>query len=451
MGLLQQYDPPAWLPDLDAIAGQREAWHAYVSQLFANAISDEQAGSGDEQAGQCAFYDACIWEPGPVFERDIVWNAFPNELLRRFGRERAMREADGLWPLSSFPLNWRFDPDRPAPAGGPYPRNFSFRPGTEYCEWHVDRCAATGRMRRVTFSCEAPEYWRALFGVADPVTRVIFPDGRQHVLELYRTLVHPDVQLEDLLVKKPFKSPLGDLKRGDYNPYNPWNVERGIVHLTAPPNNLAAEIKLAAQATARFHDAKASVARRAEAIVAGANIGSANRHSDVAIAGAVNALVRQGRTLTLANPVGICIDHIDLAGWEVPGHRPEDCVRAVRGSGRCTTRLAIEVPSSKSSLEDVRIGGVPLRHGGQIAECITVRLRAAASTATQFQPLDKPLVTRGHVDPAGSAWVFQSRDDDFPPGTGPAFGHEPKPAGAGARQARAPAPADQILATRAMQ
>ena len=432
MGLLQQYDPPACLPDFDPIPGQREAWHRYVDEMFVDLpFGKVGASSAPNAIGTMppSFYDASRWDPGDVIERDLVWNAFPNELLRRFGRRRAMREADRLWPLSSYPLNWRFDPGRPVPPGSPYPRKVSFRPTTEYCEWHVDRRGPADAIQRVTFTCEPPEYWQALFGGRMPYSSVICPGDRGLLLDLYRKLVHPDIGMQDLLVQRPFRSPLGDLEPGDYNPYNPWNVGRGIVHLTAPPNSLRAEIMLAAQATLNFRDVDDQPVERAEAIVAGGNIGSANRHSDVAIAGGVNALARQKRRSTLANPVGIYIDHIDLAGWELPDRiPPEDCVRVVRGGGRRVTRLVVEVPSSKFPLSDLRIGGVPVTCGGQIAECISVRLRVAASRATGFEIVRQTLVSSGFVDPKGGAWVYQSEEGDIPPGMVPAFGHVPDPA-----------------------
>ena len=65
------------------------------------------------------------------------------------------------------------------------------------------------------------------------------------------------------------------------------------------------------------------------------------------------------------------MDHIDLTGWEIPdGIAPQDCVSVVRGQGRFIERLVVEVPGERFDVSDIRIGGVAIAFGGQIAECI---------------------------------------------------------------------------------
>jgi hypothetical protein len=171
MALLEAYEPPARMSDFDLIPGQREAWHRFVLEAFDASVQSEvdalrPNSKGDRIRSQ--FFTAARFDPGPVIEQAIVWNAFPKELLRRYGRARALVEADRLWPMSAYQFDWRYDPQVPnhTGAGTPgvrYPDTIYYRPTVEYCEWHVDREPDTGRIRRILFTSEPPEYWFALF------------------------------------------------------------------------------------------------------------------------------------------------------------------------------------------------------------------------------------------------------------------------------------------------
>jgi hypothetical protein len=177
----------------------------------------------------------------------VTWNAFPKELLVRFGRARALVEADRLWPMEAYHSE-DYDPAKPGQAVLDASSRSWYRPHDEYCEWHVDREPATGRIRKVTFTSEPPEYWQAIFGGEVPIDTGVsyrFTGNPEIVLDLYRTLVSPEVRVEDLV----FSETTQDGKRGDYNFYNKWNSTHGIAHLAAPPNSLSAEAKLGADAT----------------------------------------------------------------------------------------------------------------------------------------------------------------------------------------------------------
>lgn len=369
-----------------------------------------------------------------MVEQAVVWNAFPKELLRRYGRERALVEADRLWPLSAYFYDWRYDPSVPAETGADFPNNplptdaYFYRPTVEYCEWHIDRDPRSARIRRVTFTSEPPEYWQAMFGgtlAIDDSRAVNFPGDKDLVLDLYRKLVDPNIKMDDLLVDEPFTSPFGDLKKGDYNPHNKWNTTHGIVHLSAPPNALTAEIGLAADATILYKDKWNTPVVDPDALISGANIGGANRNSDPTIAATVNVLARAGAMITLANPVGLYMDHIDLAGWEVPGGiTARDCVRIARGQDRLIERLIVELPTDEFDVSDIRIGGVPVEHGGQIAECITVKLTGVAAAIGSAHVTSVELPTMGYVDPANAREIFIAGRRGVPGGTVPAFLYE---------------------------
>ena len=85
--------------------------------------------------------------------------------------------------------------------------------------------------------------------------------------------------------------------------------------------------------------------------------------------------------VTLANPVGLYMDNVDSSGWSLPGGvSPADCLRIVRGEPGRIERLVLEVPAETGlTVSDLSIGGVPVIYGGQVAECITVKLVGAAA------------------------------------------------------------------------
>lgn len=378
MALLQRFDPPAYLPDFNGVPGQLEAWHKAVSNWFDASIDlDRPLVSG----GTFQFYNPARLDPaGTLIEQAITWNAFPKELLRLFGREQAMREADNLWTLSRYYSDFQ---NVPVDANK-FPAMFQnfFRPQDEYCEWKVTRDPQSNKIVRVTFTSEPPEFWYALFGGKIPGDNNEFPGDRDALLRKYRELASPDVQMDDLIATQDIIGPGGILaQKGAYNPYNKWNTTHGIVHLGAPPNSLTAEIQLGADATVLRQDARGRLLVEADPLICCARYGGPDRNSDPTIGASVNALARLGAYVTLQNPVGLYMDHIDLAGWQGPkGEDVNDCVSVVRGMPGIIERLVVEVPTKKGfSVSDIRIGGVPIQFGGQIAECITVKLVGLAN------------------------------------------------------------------------
>jgi hypothetical protein len=186
---------------------------------------------------------------------------------------------------------------------------------------------------------------------------------------------------------------------------------------------LTAEINLAAVATVLYEDAAGDATVDPDALMAGTGMGGSNRNSDPTIAATVNVLARQGAMITLANPVGLYMDHIDVAGWELPGgHAAADWVRVVRGQERLIERLVVQSPTEEFDVSDVRIGGVPVVYGGQIAECITVKLVGAAAALNSVKNGRLKLTTAGFVDPANAREVYARGGQ--PVGTVKAFAYE---------------------------
>ena len=249
---LAAYDPPGFFPDFDGIPGQREQWSAAVSLWFDESI----AAQSDALEGQpCQYYNQLAANPpaGPVFTQEIVWNAFPGTPRRRCGRTQALLVADYL-----LQLDQRIDVPAPYFEGGQWADLF-YRPQDEYCEWRVDR-DAEGRIVRVTFTSEPPEYWQALHGGAigdgEPTE---FEGDPKRLLALYREYVDPAIELDDLRCRTDLWRAGDDeplYRAGEYNPFNRWNTTHGLMHLSHPTNSLQGEIRLGA-------DDRSANARRA--------------------------------------------------------------------------------------------------------------------------------------------------------------------------------------------
>ena len=429
MALLSRYDAPAFLPDFNPIPGQLDAWSRAVSTWFDQVIADDQSNLGGTPL---QYYNATSFDPGgTAVEQAIVWNAFPKELIRRYGRERALVLADRSWPTE------RYNSPSPTPDYTNGTAGVLYRPQEEYCEWHVLRQANSNKILRVTFTSEPPEYWQAMFGLvpgSPPVTDQVFPGDKNTLLRLYRELVSPDVQLEDLVAPADIVDTKGQVwaLKGQYNIYNKWNTTLGIAHLNSPPNSLVAEIKLGADATVLYTNAAGRPLVEPDALIGYAGYGGSNRNSDPTIGASVNALARLGTFVTLRNPVGLYMDHIDLSGWEAPDKASvSDCVRIERGLPGMIERMVVEVPSGRGfDVGDLTIAGDPIRYGGQIAECITVKLVGIANVL-QGPPINRPPIgnqSRPIIDPFFPQTVALIKaNQPVPPGFAEAFRNQGTP------------------------
>ena len=348
--LLTKFDPPANINDFDSIPNQRQAWSDALSSWFTRETKgvEQLVGAGHSQFYNPHFTDT----PSPSSTKDISWIGFPQLITNKHpgNHQAALKEADTL--LSD--------------ADGP------FRPQDEYCEWFVTRAAGTNKITRVDFTCEGPEYWFAMAhgypeGVPASVQTANAQGDKNKVLTLYQQLVSPNVQMNDLF------------NNGVYNPRNKWNTTDGAVHLTHPANTLEAEINIAAQSTVP-RARQGQLLTDQDSLVCCAGYGVPGRASDPTIGGDVNALARQGASITLANPVGLYIDSLNTTGWVTPDGTPAasfwTIVRGAPGSG---LRAVFQVPASKGyTISDIKIGGVAINFGGQIAEHILMKLTGVA-------------------------------------------------------------------------
>ncbi len=322
---LTEFSAPGNLTDFTA--AEAAAWSRFLSRAF-----DERRQDGDGSAREQFFNPLGVELAPDAADRAITWSAFPRRITLS---------------LPAGPARWRAA-DRGRDVQD------------EYCEWSVER-AAGGKVKRVTFTCEGPEYWRFLANSS--------PDT---ALALYREHVSPSVRQEDLFTPN-----------GRYIERNRWNngTATGAMHLIQPNNTLLAEIELAAAGTVQRQRGGQLLTTEQELIECSL-YGEPTRNSDPHIGGEVNALARAGANVTLQNPVGLYIDGLSTAGWSTPDSAdPQDFWRITRGSPGFAVRAAYEVMGHDYLVGDITILGRPIEFGAQIVEQITMRL---TGTAHQF-------------------------------------------------------------------
>lgn len=454
------FDAPGNLTDFNAIPGQGAQWSAAVSGWIDGNIElivNNELHEGDPSQ----FYNESKPDhpAGTPIDQVIGWNALPGTLRNRWGRDFALDLAEQLMPLTR-----RMDGPGSYYVGELWEGLF-YRPQDEYCEWHVTR-DTQGRIVRVTFSSEPPEYWQALHGDTLPdvnnVPAYDFTGDKKLLCELYREYVSPEVELEDLECHEDLwdytdpREPVLVYPKGAYNPYNRWNTTAGVMHLTHPANSLSAEINLGVRATVLHVDP--SDGRQIidpEALICCARYGGPNRCSDPTIGSTVNALASLGAHITLRNPIGLAMNHLDLSGFTTPRGEPvdESFFTIVRGEPQLIERAVFEVPAGEGyTVSDLQIAGVPITRGSQIAEHIVVSI---VGRAVGIGDVHNTPVPGGYAccqaDAQGNYLVFRSPT----PGAGcsptgrAAFDYPPAtPAGevpAAVAQAVAPVPASPAI------
>ncbi|MFB9327714.1 hypothetical protein ACFFSY_17440 [Paenibacillus aurantiacus] len=370
-----RFTPPANLNDFDSIPNQTEAWHETISYFFDGNIRRIQEELRTSK-GTPQFYNPAVTETASDMQTiDITWNAFPRivEVENHNNPDRYFPAAEEL-------------------AGG------IIRVQDEYCEWHTER-DRDGKVTRVTFTCEGPEYWEAL---ADGYPKTYngqksagAKGSKELLLTLYRKYISPDVQLKDLL-----------LPDGTYNPLNRWNTTDGAMHLINPSNTLGAEINIAARATVLRKDANGQLIQDAIELIDCSNFGARERFSDPTIGFQVNKLAQQGSMITLLDPVGLYISDLDTGGFDARGKDPKEFWKILRGEKGRILRAVYEVPESEGfKVGDITIGGLPIEYGGQIAQNITMKLTGVACKhhSVQNEPISCPVASNRELIPSGLA------------------------------------------------
>ena len=330
MPTLTQFDPPGFLTDFDST--QRQAWSAWISDEI-SAAHDRTDPTQRHYGPRPQFFNPLTHAPGAdAAEKDIAWSAFPRVIaitstsdIERWTRADASRDVQD-----------------------------------EYCEWSITRDPATGKILRVIFTSEGPEYWEFLASVN--------PDL---VVSLYRQHISPQVQPQHLF------------SNGVYRRRNLWNssTSQGAMHLIQRANTLGAEIELAAGASLVRARADGSLLIGERELIECGAYGERERHSDPHIGALVNELARQKADVTLANPVGLCIAGLSVAGWTAPdGSDPLSYWKITRGTPEKALRTVYEVPASKGfTVSDITINDDPIEFAAQIADFITIKLTGLAT------------------------------------------------------------------------
>ncbi len=337
---LTRFDPPGFLTDLDE--GQQQAWHEFISGRMAQG-AEGFPDEFDNDAPRAQFFDQTKVDlDADAQTLDITWSAFPRTVtVNTIGDRQRWRQADSSRDVQD-----------------------------EYCEWSVQRDPETDKIVRVTFTCEAPEYWAFLAGSA--------PD---RLLARYRQHIDDGVQLSDLF-----------LPNGRYNPRNKWNATtvNGAMHLIQASNTLGAEIELAAgSSVVRMVDGRLLTGEQ-ELIRCG-QYGAPSRHSDPHIGAQVNSLTRQKADVTLANPIGLYFAGLDTAGWQAPdGSDPGSFWSYERGTSDKPVRAVFVVPPDRGFVVgDITIADRTIEFGGQIADHISMKLTGVATRfgASTVEPM----------------------------------------------------------------
>ncbi len=308
--LLPQFDPPAFLDDFTP--AQKLAWSSFIS----NSIDVEiNRNTGHH------FYNPKTTDTTPDVVRTdppISWTAFPRQVqIHAPSDEARWAQADASRDVQD-----------------------------EYCEWSVERDPGTNKVKRVTFTSEGPEYWKALARV-----------NPAKVLSLYQEFVNPAVVASDLF------------HNNAYVPRNKWNnsTTHGAMHLIQGANTLLAEINIAVASSIVRRINGQLLADEQDLINCG-HYGVAERFSDPHIGSEIN--------ITIANPVALYISDLSTAGWATPdGSEPKQYWKIVRGTDQLGLRAVVEVPAAKGFVvEDITINGDPIRFGAQIADFITIKI-----------------------------------------------------------------------------
>ena len=338
MPLLPRFDTPGGIRDLPADDPRLETWlntwHNAVNDMLNAAVGPGSAGPEpsppDKPVGE--FYNPHETDINRVGERTLVWMGFPRGLLleHRDHRQRAFELGD---------------------KRGADERNTQI----EYLEWRVTREEGSGKIKKVTFVTETPEYWEQLFKF-DP----------KRCAEVYTSLVGADVKEADLVDSS-----------GNYNQLNPWNTSKGIVHyiVDSPANTLPVAISLAGGSV------RLNGARHLRDNYELAD-GFATTSADPRVQIDVNTLARKGLSVTCREPISLYMGAWDDSGWTKPDGSPVgDYWHVVRGQLGAALRLEYEVPPEAGFLvSDIKIGGRPITHGGHLAEHVTVMLRGLGGT-----------------------------------------------------------------------
>lgn|GEM_PF-984953 len=347
----------------------RKAWHDMIETTFQMNITEAKgiihaAVPGIDEAKQIRFFSP-VSRPSKVSlsPKSIPWHAFPQRIASPTPKD--FEELDKPQLQMSFALS-------------DLPKNLvirqMLRSQDEYCEWQVFK--EGGKIKRVVFTCEPPEYCQFLY---DPLDASLTDFARAQLIKIYQR------RCDSTAIK------LSDLETHDadgklvYNPGNDWN-NKFCVHLQQPNNTLGAEVNIAARAAIVHKNSANAVITDIGELIRCDQFGELSRGSDPSIGDQVNQLARENRFITLQNPVGLYMTSLDTKGWKTPDDTDaQEFFHVINGradrdsSKSLIVRAEYLVPASKGyTVSDIEIGGVPIAFGGHLARHLGMRLGALA-------------------------------------------------------------------------
>jgi hypothetical protein len=313
-----------------------KAWTAAVSEM----IEASRAGKPevfDFDAPRSQFFNPLTTPiAADQKEKGIFWFAFPKTLRFEHGSVGTARweAADGSRDLQD-----------------------------EYCEWAVHK--EGGKIRRVVFTTETPEYWETLA-----------QQSKDRLLGLYSDFIGRPVDESEV-----FDGP------ANYEPRNALNnsTEHGPVHLIQGTNFLSAAVELAAAATIMRQAPDGRLITSEQELIGCSKYGESKRNSDPHIGAQVNELARMKADITIADPPGLFLAGLSTAGWTTPdGADPQSFWKPLRGVKGRRVRAVYEVPASKGyTVSEIKIRRRPIEFGAQIADFVSVKIVGLACRFSQ--------------------------------------------------------------------
>jgi len=459
MPKLARFSTPALIQDL----ADQPALQDQLNTLWSNNVQafTQQAIFGNPwnalyASDQTSYYNPTTTDmPVGNLAVAVPWVPFPNRLMQycapnQYPANPNNLPMDDLYQLAdfgsytngttsiSFPqipsvLCPNADWTSPLKAYGPYgPRGWL----DEYCEWSVTR-NASGKITRIDFVCENPEYWYSLWRVSPSTVAQIYTDTLNSGLPAGSPNM-VSVQESDLYLYDANNNPVIDPSTGRpaYNPLNRWNSGTvstrgsgvtptgGAMHLTSTPNTLQTEMGLAGAATVLRKQGNVS----SQALICCSQYGQEYRNSDPTIGQSVNQAVDTSPTqsiVALADPAGLYIQTPDFSNYALPedpnlpkGATAADCWQIVRGQsviedplnpgtnypGNFILHVAFQLPAAwieagvSFTVGDITIRSLgvasPITYAGQIAQTMHIALFArpipAPTQASAYPCLASP-------------------------------------------------------------
>ncbi|KAK6498937.1 hypothetical protein TWF481_011508 [Arthrobotrys musiformis] len=254
----------------------------------------------------------------------------------------------------------------------------------EYLEWAVTR-DENGHLKKATFTCEGPEYWRTL-AKHEP----------EKVVKLYQSFV-PESEWPKITKEALWTATVNG--EAAYNPENEWNSPQPgngyIAHLIHPNSTLADEVEIVAQATIKRPP---EFEVNEETLCVHGGFGEQYRNSDPTIGwstyGVCDMSDTCGTAVSLGEPIGLYIQSWDSEKFKGPeGFDISECWQPVRPnpdpkSAGPWVRVEFRVPDHYDfGLEALEVADSSgdwhqLKYGSQIAEHITIGVGYSTSVAT---------------------------------------------------------------------